>query len=134
MLARDERAETLRAAVLIPLCALAIRTIALPRLLRMITARAARRPAPGRHRSAISVRAIDRASAHGTGGACLTRSVALMYLLARRGRVTTLKIGARRITGGLAAHAWVEADGIPLNDPADVRAAYALLAQKETAA
>ena len=133
-LARAERAETARAAVLIPLCAGAIRVVGLPRLLRVIAARAQHSTAGSRLEMQMSVRAVARACAYGVRGACLTQSVALMYLLARHGRVTELKIGAQRVPGGLAAHAWVEAGGVALNDHANLRRACTLLAQTQTAA
>ena len=127
----------MRAAVLIPLCAAAIRIVGLPPLLHVIAAiaaRAQRTATAPRADMVLSVRAVDRACGYGPKGACLTRSVALMYLLARRGRLTELKIGAHRTTAGLAAHAWIEADGLALNDPANLRAAYTLLPQTGTAA
>ena len=133
-LPRAERAETLRAAVLIPLCPGAIHVLGLAPLLRVIAARAQHSAAEPRLDMQMSVRAVDRACAYGATGACLTRSGALMYLLARHGRVTELKIGAQRVPSGLAAHAWVEADGVALNDRANLRDAYTLLAQTQTAA
>ena len=133
-LGRDERAETLRAAALIPLCAATIRLVGLARPLRVIAARARRPSAGAGPDSGMSVRAVERACAYGINGVCLTRSVALMYLLARRGRITDLKIGTRRTADGLAAHAWIEADGLALNDPGNLRAAYTLLPQTRTAA
>ena len=133
-LGREERAETLRAAALIPLCAAAIRLAGLARLLRVIAARARRTSVGAGPDIDMSVRAVERACAYGIRAACLTRSVALMYLLARAGRITELKIGTRRTPDGLAAHAWIEADGLPLNDPGNLRAAYTLLPQTGTAA
>jgi len=47
---------------------------------------------------------------------CLDRSLALCRLLRRRGIAARLRIGARKEGEHLQAHAWVEVDGIPLND------------------
>jgi hypothetical protein len=54
--------------------------------------------------------AVDAASAR-TGGACLVRSVALLAMLARRGRGGVLCIAFRNGPGPLPGHAWVEVDG-----------------------
>lgn len=47
---------------------------------------------------------------------CLPRSLALTRLLARRGVATTLRIGVRTVDSELRAHAWVEWQGVALND------------------
>lgn len=49
---------------------------------------------------------------------CLMRSLVLTNLLARRGISSSLVIGIAPGTN-LAAHAWVESDGIPLLSPTD---------------
>jgi hypothetical protein len=51
---------------------------------------------------------------------CLSRSLLLVWLLSRRGVKSSLRIGVRLTQGALEAHAWVECDGIPVNDRADV--------------
>ena len=135
-LGADDRAETIRAAVLLPLYALAVRSVMLPRLLEMIAARRTRRSrVPLDGAVDLSVRAVARAAAHAPfPSACLTRSLTLMYLLRRRGVPAELKIGARLQNGTLDAHAWVEHDGIALNDPAAVRDGYQELPKTQTAA
>ena len=68
-------------------------------------------------RSRRYARSIDRASrcpllpAH-----CLERSAALHWWLRRDGLPSELRIGVRRQGGQIAAHAWVELDGAPIND------------------
>ena len=47
---------------------------------------------------------------------CLPQSLATRYLLARAGCSTELRIGVRRQGAGLAAHAWLEKDGVPVID------------------
>lgn len=134
-LGANDRAETIRAAVLLPLYALAVRTVTLPRILEMIAARRRRRSrVPLDPAVDLSVRAVARAAVHSPfPSACLTRSLVLMSLLGRRGIATELRIGAS-LSGGFAAHAWVESDGVPLNDPASLHRRYAAFPEKETAA
>ena len=56
---------------------------------------------------------------------CLTRSLLLGWLLRRRGVQSQLRIGVRFTQGALDAHAWVECEGIPVNDRPDVSAQFA---------
>jgi hypothetical protein len=51
---------------------------------------------------------------------CLTRSLLLIWLLRRRGVQGLLCIGVRLGEGDLVAHAWVEFEGMPINDEADI--------------
>ena len=60
---------------------------------------------------------------------CLTRSLLLVWLLRRRGVDTELRIGVRRIEGGIDSHAWVEHEGRPINDPPDVAGRFAVFGQ-----
>ena len=56
------------------------------------------------------------------GARCLGRSLVAWYLLRRRGVDAVLEIGARLpVVDRLAAHAWVEIDGMPVGEAADVR-------------
>ncbi len=48
---------------------------------------------------------------------CLEHSLALWWLLRRRGIDCDLRLGVRRAEGSCEAHAWVEARGFPLSDP-----------------
>lgn len=56
---------------------------------------------------------------------CLTRSLLLGWLLRRRGVASNLRIGVRLTNGALDAHAWVECEGIPVNDRPDVGTQFA---------
>ena len=56
---------------------------------------------------------------------CLTRSLALARLLALRGVASELRIGVTKDAGMLNAHAWVEWDGVVLNDRPHCIAQYA---------
>jgi len=56
---------------------------------------------------------------------CLTRSLLLGWLLRRHGVKSELRIGVRLTNGVLDAHAWVECDGVPVNDQPNVGAEFA---------
>ncbi|MDG4550418.1 MAG: lasso peptide biosynthesis B2 protein [Candidatus Contendobacter sp.] len=51
---------------------------------------------------------------------CLHRSLTLWWLLRRRGIACELRIGVRKEEGRFEAHAWVERQGMALNDQANV--------------
>lgn len=83
-------------------------------------------PAPGglpRPADAEPLRWAVDAAGNALGATCLPRSLALQWLLARRGVAADLCLGARKSGGPLPAHAWVEVSGEPLGagpaDPAD---------------
>lgn len=64
-----------------------------------------------RHAAEICTAAVERA-ARATGmGTCLSKSLALGALLSSRGIDSSLCIGVNRLSGGIAAHAWVETGG-----------------------
>jgi hypothetical protein len=47
---------------------------------------------------------------------CLEQSLVLWSILRREGFAADLKMGARKEAGRFEAHAWVELNGLPLND------------------
>ena len=51
---------------------------------------------------------------------CLSRALLLGWLLRRRGTASQMRIGAQLVDGKLLAHAWIECDGVPINESADV--------------
>ena len=70
-------------------------------------------------------RMLDAASRRGVvRGNCLSRSIALCWLLRRRGIPAQLRIGARKIGNQLEAHAWIEVAGRAINDSDDVQTRY----------
>ena len=46
---------------------------------------------------------------------CLVESLALWHLLQTQGIPVQLRIGVRKLSGKFEAHAWVESEGVPLN-------------------
>lgn len=71
-------------------------------------------------------RMLDAASRRGiVRGNCLSRSIALWWLLRRKGIPAQLRIGARKIGDQLEAHAWIEVAGQAINDSDDVQTRYA---------
>jgi hypothetical protein len=64
----------------------------------------------------------------GLGGMCLARSLTLWTLLRRRGIETELRIGYRKRDGKIEGHAWLEHDGAPVNEEAEVVLTYTVAA------
>lgn len=66
-------------------------------------------------------RALMRSERHSPfPGTCLSRSLALQFLLARRGITSILRLGGRLVDGRLEAHAWVEYAGAVMGSPPDL--------------
>jgi hypothetical protein len=105
----------------------ALRLRGLKRLCRVSPAGSEQRPpAIGLDADAIAM-LVDRAAAvNPFNSTCLHRSLVLSRLLRTRGIANDLRIGVRRDeTGGVAAHAWVEVNGVPLNDRPEVHQRFA---------
>ena len=65
-----------------------------------------------------TVRMVRAAAKYGIGRAsCLEESLTLWWLLARQGIASDLRIGVRKESAVFEAHAWVERDGVALNEP-----------------
>jgi hypothetical protein len=66
-------------------------------------------------------RMVSIASNHGPYHAnCLKRSVLIWWLLERKRIHTEIRVGAQKDPSGLRAHAWVECQGVVLNDRQDI--------------
>jgi hypothetical protein len=61
-------------------------------------------------------------------GKCLARSLTLIDLLHAQGIEADLRIGVQKPTSQLDAHAWVEYEGVVLNDDDDVALRFAPVA------
>ena len=74
----------------------------------------------------MAVRMVNAAARYGVGQpTCLEKSLMLWSLLRQQGTASSLRIGARKADGKLEAHAWVERDGVALNEPGDEHRHYA---------
>lgn len=69
-------------------------------------------------------RVVKRAT--GIGGSCLVRSLALWAILRRRGVHTGLRVGMRRSGEKIDGHAWLEIEGVPVNENETVIRAYSV--------
>src|ERR1700719_1538790 len=61
---------------------------------------------------------------------CLERSLSLWWLLARQGIATQFRIGVRKDSEKLAAHAWVERDGAAIGEPTAPHLHYSAFAEE----
>ena len=52
----------------------------------------------------------------GIGGNCLVRSLTLWTMLLRRGVSTDLRVGFRKRNEKIEGHAWLEHEGVPINE------------------
>jgi hypothetical protein len=116
--ARD-RQDVLLAALWLPLIHARLRHFGLQSCLRSLGLdRAARQETldAGQYAQASGCeRSVAAAARHGlVAGTCLSRSLTLIKLMARRGMAGRLRIGVSLENGALEAHAWVEAGGVPL--------------------
>ncbi len=60
-------------------------------------------------------------------GRCLSRSLALSFMLSRKGISSDLQIGVCLVNGNLDSHAWLERNGKPINDHPSAIARYFVL-------
>jgi len=85
---------------------------------------------PGEQRARAVARMVRAAAAHGPFRAnCLQQSLTLWWLLRRRGLESELRIGTRKEDGRFDAHAWVEFQGLTLNESRDIHARYTAFEQ-----
>jgi transglutaminase superfamily protein len=104
----------------------AVRFLRLPEVLDRLQRWSRFRAAPAE--SATLARAVWRAAAlHALPMLCLPRSLALAWMLARRGQPCEIIIGAQPKGGTLDAHAWIEQDGVPINSPPDSAETFPVL-------
>lgn len=74
----------------------------------------------------LTARMVNAADHHGLfHSSCLAKSLALWWLLARQGITSSLRIGIRKENDKLQAHAWVEREGLALNEPEEQHRHYA---------
>ncbi len=81
---------------------------------------------PDVERTQLTAHMVDAAVRHAwRSSTCLEKSLALWWLLRGQGIASELRIGARKIDGKFEAHAWVERQGITINEPQDLHRHYA---------
>ena len=127
-LSLPERAIVLRSLLLLPMAAARLRAQGMART----TAWLGRlRPRVAHTAGTLSPQEVARlvnAAASVVRARCLARSLVLSHLLRNRGIPNEIQLGVSKSADGkLDAHAWVELDGVPLIDGADVSALYAPL-------
>jgi transglutaminase superfamily protein len=114
----------LQAGLVVVVVSLSLRVVSFQRahtVLRRLTPRADGRVEPAG--GAASARALDVARLVNVASrhmplpnTCLHRSLALWWLLERRGYDSRLQFGARKRDGVFEAHAWVEHGGLVISD------------------
>ena len=126
-----EQKVLLESLALLPLFWLGLRLAGLQRFQAWLDRSSVARRAPLTQAEAAALGvAVNRAANHILGTAsCLTRSLLLRWLLRRFGTVSDLRIGVCFEQGKLIAHAWVEIDGIPMNDRPEAVARFAAFDQ-----
>ena len=78
------------------------------------------------NRVVLTARMVNAADRHGlVHPSCLAKSLTLWWLLGRQGITSRLRIGIRKENGKLEAHAWVEREGIAVNETEEHHRHYA---------
>jgi Transglutaminase-like superfamily len=134
-LTNSERRLLLRALAMLPLIALALRVAGLRRVqaflarLSPLSGRARDDHVASMHAKHVA-RLVSVAATHGPYRAkCLPTALALQSILRRRGIQADLRLGVRKDSGRIEAHAWLEHRGIALIDSADVHKRYSAFAE-----
>jgi hypothetical protein len=108
-----------QAAVLLPAVRMACRFVTFARLQRLSD----RLAGPSRAKSLgpeVAARLVRIAADRGLYRArCLERSLVLRWILRREGVDARIILGARKDDNEMQAHAWVEVDGVSLDDETD---------------
>src|SRR5947199_10630068 len=121
----------LRAVVLLPLVALSLRWRgfrATQAALQRFLSKANPGPAAALASkvAAVTAHMVNAADRHGlVHPSCLAKSLTLWWLLGRQGIPSHLRIGIRKENTKLEAHAWVEREGVALNEPEEQHRHYA---------
>jgi hypothetical protein len=133
------RGVFLRAAVLLPFISLSLRLRGFratqsslqKRLPRVLTGVSDQSSGAQSESTALTARMV-RSAAHRTWGrpACLEQSLALWWLLGRQGIASSVRIGTRKREEKFEAHAWVECEGVALNEPEEAHKHYAAFSEE----
>jgi hypothetical protein len=127
-----DRRRLIGCAILLPAIGAALRLLGLSRTYRVLgrsSHPASASPVEAESAQAYArnlARLIGIASRHGPYHAtCLRQSLALWWLLRRKGLAADLRVGVGRRDAAVDAHAWVELEGRVLNDRATIGEDYA---------
>lgn len=117
-LPRQELLVLVQAAALLPIVKLGLRHITVARFESIKPKRISfNRPLPAE----TIARLVHIAATHGLYRAkCLEQSLVLRWFLLRQGVASRMLVGTRKENGQVQAHAWVEVNGVPLNEHDDV--------------
>jgi hypothetical protein len=119
----------LRAALLLPLISISLRMRgfgATQGTLQRLFPSPKKETIGSRRYAELTARMVRTAVHHGVGHpTCLEESLALWWLLGRRGIASQLRIGIKKDSPKFEAHAWVELGGAPLNEPETPHQHYA---------
>lgn len=118
------RTATVMAGVLLPVIEASLRLLGVSRTLTWLRATVPSRPAA--HVTPRVLRlAVNRASRRGlVAGRCLSKSLALWWLMARTGSSSRLRLGVAVGNAAFDAHAWLEDETGVINDDDDVGTRY----------
>jgi len=106
----------MQSAMLLPIVHLALKFISVAQLQGLLT-RALRAPRPRQISPQATARMVRIAAHRGLYHfKCLDQSLVLGWLLRRHGTDARIVFGARKEDNQMEAHAWVEVDGLALND------------------
>lgn len=122
-LGRPAQSLFLRALVLLPMVALSLRWRgfrATQATLQISFSNAGQKcdSAFASKQAVLAAHMINAADRHGfVHPSCLAKSMTLWWLLGRQGIDSHLRVGIRKANERFEAHAWVERDGVALNEP-----------------
>jgi hypothetical protein len=131
LLERSAQRVFLRAIVLLPLVSLSLRwrgfRVTQAALERFLSPAGLEKDSEAAsRRAALSAHMINVADRHGlVHPSCLVKSLTLWWLLGREGIRSDLRIGIRKENETFEAHAWVEREGVALNEPDEHHRHYA---------
>lgn len=125
-LSAPDRFDLFTAMVLLPVSWLGLRWLGFARWRSLLLRTSATARQPTRHDPGQVGQLVNAAARHSIFPAtCLTRSLLLEWMLRRRGVAATLRVGVQGHASGIKAHAWVECDGVPLNEKPDIASEFA---------
>ncbi|QQS47687.1 MAG: lasso peptide biosynthesis B2 protein [Acidobacteriota bacterium] len=121
-----------RALFILPVIAILLRLLGLNRSVSILSFLNSKNPGILIEQSGVYVKKayriswlVDIATRYGIFRAnCLQRSLVLWLLLRQRGIQSEIHFGTRKNNGKFEAHAWVELDGLVLNDSEDVTSIF----------